>query len=81
MGKVKHIFKFDTDEDWVPGDGGCWMECPFSFNIKLGDRCRAVSTSDELGSLGSPQCPFIRSSSTTDDIKSGKRFESFVKMK
>lgn len=37
--KVKHTFEFETNDDWIPGEGACWVECPFSSLIGLGRSC------------------------------------------
>lgn len=42
--KVKHTFQFETDDDWVPYSPGCWIDCPFSFTIGLGETCRCFTT-------------------------------------
>ncbi len=31
--KVKCTFKFESTDDWVPGEGACWIGCPFSVLI------------------------------------------------
>lgn len=48
--KVEHIFKFETDEDWIPGEAACWTNCPFAFMIKLGNYCVCLD--------GNIKCPF-----------------------
>ncbi|HAU85892.1 MAG TPA: hypothetical protein DCW90_10435 [Lachnospiraceae bacterium] len=49
--RVKHIFEFETDNDWIPGIGACWGECAFSALVGLGKRCKFVD---------SGECPFKR---------------------
>ncbi len=48
--KVEHIFKFETDEDWIPGEAACWTNCPFAFMIKLGNYCVCLDSNIK--------CPF-----------------------
>lgn len=48
---VKHTFEFETRDDWTPSESACWVECPFSLLIKLGERCRFLD--EEV------KCPFI----------------------
>lgn len=50
---VRHTFEFKTEEDWKPMSSGCWVDCPFSFMIELGQRCRCLVETDEL------ECPFV----------------------
>ena len=39
MGK-RELFAADTD--WVPGEAGCWADCPFAYLLKLGDVCKYI---------------------------------------
>ena len=48
---IRHVFEFETDEDWTPGKTACWIDCPFSFMIKLGNRC--ICLDSEI------KCPFL----------------------
>lgn len=50
--EVKHSFKFKTSANWKPLSPLCWTECPFSFNIHLGDNCRC------LDKKNAHECPF-----------------------
>lgn len=52
--RVKHIFEFETNDDWIPGESACWTECPFSFNIRVGEMCRCVKHNARI------ECPFNR---------------------
>lgn len=51
--KVSHTFIFETSDDWKPMEAACWGECPFSFNIKLGESCRCMNGEVYV-------CPFVR---------------------
>ena len=53
--KVKHIFEFETDDDWTPGRECCWFDCPFSRLIPLGKRCIYLCVNDNKQS----DCPFV----------------------
>lgn len=52
--KVRRIFEFQTSDNWVPSYEGCWVECPFSPLISLGETCKWVK---EFRS-----CPFVNNS-------------------
>ena len=52
--KVRYAFDFLADDDWVPGGGACWTDCPFSVLIGLGGRCRCTE--------GKALCPFLNGS-------------------
>lgn len=52
--KVRRIFEFQTSDNWVPNYEGCWVECPFSPLISLGETCKWVK---EFRS-----CPFVNNS-------------------
>ncbi len=55
-GRVKHTFEFYTTPEWHPGNAACWAECPFSFNIRLGQSCACHNT-DKKWRL---ECPFVK---------------------
>ena len=50
--EIEHTFRFKTSADWEPGKTACWTDCPFSFNINLGDSCKCLKTDIK--------CPFIK---------------------
>lgn len=50
--KVKYTFEFNADDDWTPGEGVCWIDCPFSVLIGWGNVCK--------GADGKTLCPFLR---------------------
>ena len=50
--KIKHNFEFETNDDWTPGNSSCWVECPFSSLIPLGQAC-GFFISENVS------CPFI----------------------
>jgi hypothetical protein len=52
---TSHAFIFDTSIDWVPGEAACWVDCPFSFNIRLSDSCRCRKDPEHY------KCPFKNS--------------------
>lgn len=52
------IFEFKTSTDWRPGEGGCWIDCPFAVCTALGQRCRALINSN---------CPFAKNIVNDDD--------------
>lgn len=52
--KVNHVFEFETDEDWVPGESACWICCPFASLIRLGESCKFIG--------GALKCPFLNMS-------------------
>lgn len=51
--KMKHYYRLETPEDWQPGHGACWTDCPFSFLIDLGNSCKAVRPETKY------KCPFL----------------------
>ena len=57
--KAKHIFEFETDDDWIPGHKCCWIDCPFSKLIPFGRRCIYLCVNDNEES----NCPFSKSKS------------------
>jgi hypothetical protein len=36
---VKYTIEFEAPAGWVPNSLGCWICCPFSVLLKLGDIC------------------------------------------
>ncbi len=50
--KVKCTFTFTSTDDWSPGEGACWIDCPFSFLIDLGKSCKCIE--------GKNLCPFLQ---------------------
>lgn len=54
-GKIKHTFEFYTTPEWHPGTSACWTDCPFSFNIALGEACACLSP--EYKKI---ECPFVK---------------------
>ena len=49
----RHMFEFITDEDWKPMTPACWVDCPFSFMIGLGNRCKCLDKKYNI------KCPFV----------------------
>lgn len=62
--KVKHSLEFESDEDWIPGETGCWIDCPFSFMIKPGHSCVCLD--------GKIECPFLRKWNVNSEPKNNK---------
>lgn len=52
--KVKYTFEFNATDDGVPGEGGCWVNCPFSFLVGFGNVCPCIQ--------GKVLCPFLQGS-------------------
>lgn len=65
MNKVRHTFIFETSSEWQPKIPYCWVECPFSFNIKLGQSCRAFNEDFQKLGLG---CPFEKLGIIDDEV-------------
>lgn len=52
--RIKYTFEFAATDDWAPGDGACWTDCPFSVLIGLGNMCKCIE--------GKALCPFLQGS-------------------
>ena len=47
-----YTFTFAADTDWVPGEAGCWTDCPFAYLLKRGDVCKYIKNK--------VKCPLVR---------------------
>ena len=50
---VRHTYEFKTEEDWKPMTPACWMDCPVSFMIGLGNSCKCLDEKYQI------ECPFV----------------------
>lgn len=57
---ARHTIEFETNDNWQPLTPGCWVDCPASILVPLGEVCPAVKAYEKHGLEICPCKKFIK---------------------